>query len=447
MLAQWLAANYPGDADALICATAVWRDAGEPPPIAAALARATGAWEAAGDRGDGDPRRAELWRRLGDAERARNDGVAAQRAYERAIALAPESDGALAARRGLVDLGAGAPAGLLAALVEAEHSPADVIAWARELARAPVGANDQVDDARAVFDLARALGGELDARDEAAIARAPARELAADEAYASALTAAERGELIDDPADAPLGQLLDALGEVAARIVPDARGALSALGLTDARRVSSLDDAAAVAMWPQIAKALGGPPTLLHASVSDPRGGGVVVAASPPLVVLGQATMLARRIEPAARLVGLRFALGRLVELTRPRRVLAAGTTPDAFAALVAGLEAAFGRGAANAANTPAADRLRAALPVQTRRFVTDYLAATSAPLDAAGYLAACQRAADRAGLIACGRADVAIAAAGGPARAGHLVRLAASPRYLVVRRRLTRRTVSQLRK
>nr|HEX4318135.1 hypothetical protein [Kofleriaceae bacterium] len=454
--AQWLASHYPQDVDALTCATAVWRDAGDPAPIAAALARATAAWDGGNDRGDGDARRAELWRRLGDAERARGDGAAAQRAYERAVVLAPDSDGALAARRGLVDLGAGAPAGLLAALVEAEHSPADVLAWARELARAPVGANDQVDDARAVFDLARALGAQLDARDDAAIARAPARELASDEGYASALTPAERAELIDDPSDAPLAQLLDALGEVAARIVPDSRGALAVLGLTDARRVSSLDDAAAVAMWPQIARMLGGPPTLLHASVHDPRGGGVVVAASPPLVVLGQSTMLPRRIVAtdagsggAARLVELRFSLGRLVELTRPRRALAAGTTPAAFATLVAGLDHAFGRTAGTAVAPEVAreaERLRAALPVQTRRFVGDYLAATSS-VDSTGYLAACERAADRAGLIACGRADVAIAATGGPSRARHLVRLAASPRYLAVRRRLTRRTVSQPKK
>ncbi len=176
-----------------------------------------------------------------------------------------------------------------------------------------------------------------------------------------------------------------------------------------------------------------------------------MVAAAPPLVVLGPDVMVPRRNEPAAELVDLRFELGRLVELTRPRRVLATGTPPDAFITLCAALSHAFGPPAAGAlAPDPEvareAERLKAALPIQTRRFVSDYLA-TTGPLDARGYLAACERAADRAGLIACTRADVAIRLAGGAAVAQHIVRLAASPRYLSLRRRLTRRGVSQGRK
>jgi hypothetical protein len=329
----------------------------------------------------------------------------------------------------------------------AEHAPAEVLGGARVLARAPIGANDQVDDARAVFDLARGLGAELTARDEDAIARAPTRELAADESYAGALTEPERAELIDDAADAPLGQLLDALGEVAARLVPDAKTALWQLGVDDAVRVSSLDDAAGVAMWPQIAKMLGGPPTLVFATAGSIAR---VVAASPPLVVLGEEVMQPRRDAPAASLVELRFVLGRLVELTRPRRVLAAGSTPEAFATMCAALVHAFGTATAGADVAPEvareAERLRGVLPVPTRRFVTDYLASpATGNVDAAGYLAACGRAADRAGLIACARADVAIRLSG--RKVGHIVRLAASPRYLAIRRRLTRRGVSQGRK
>jgi hypothetical protein len=49
----------------------------------------------------------------------------------------------------------------------------------------------------------------------------------------------------------------------------------------------------------------------------------------------------------------------------------------------------------------------------------------------------ACMRAADRAGLLACGDVRVALGQAGGPAEAPHLVRFAASRRYLAIRKRL----------
>ena len=54
-------------------------------------------------------------------------------------------------------------------------------------------------------------------------------------------------------------------------------------------------------------------------------------------------------------------------------------------------------------------------------------------------FLAACERAADRSGLVACGDIGVAIRAAGGVERARHLVELAATQRYLASQRRLRR--------
>ena len=60
--------------------------------------------------------------------------------------------------------------------------------------------------------------------------------------------------------------------------------------------------------------------------------------------------------------------------------------------------------------------------------------------LDPRAYVAASQRAADRAGLLACGDVMVAIQLAGGPRAASHLVHLAASRRYLTVRKKLRAR-------
>ena len=70
---------------------------------------------------------------------------------------------------------------------------------------------------------------------------------------------------------------------------------------------------------------------------------------------------------------------------------------------------------------------------------MTDFFTVFGAPPDPADYRAACDRAADRAGLLACGHAGIAIALAGGAKAAPHLVRMAASPRYLAARRALRR--------
>ena len=86
-------------------------------------------------------------------------------------------------------------------------------------------------------------------------------------------------------------------------------------------------------------------------------------------------------------------------------------------------------------------DRLRSAIPLLLRRRITERLAGVElGELDTTAYLAACERAADRSGLLACGDIGVAIAYAGGAARARHLVRLAANPRYLTARKRLRSR-------
>jgi hypothetical protein len=77
-------------------------------------------------------------------------------------------------------------------------------------------------------------------------------------------------------------------------------------------------------------------------------------------------------------------------------------------------------------------------LPAQLRRRIGDKL--TDAPLDTTRYIAGCARAADRAGLLACGHVGVAIELAGGAPAAPHLVKLAASPLYLTTRRALRAR-------
>lgn len=444
-VAEYLIASYPHDLDTVTCASKIAVACGEQEKAAGWLRRALNAWEAAGNRGDGDPRRADLWRMLGDAERDRRNERAALDAYQRAVVASPDSDGALAARRGLIELagsfGRSANTSRLA-LVEAEQDPADIIASARELA-----AGGQEEDARALYELARVLDVELLAEDEQFLDSHAPKPMASDEAYAAPLDETERRLLVDEPGEGAIADLMLLLGEAANLVCPDARTALDNDALCDAKRIAASSEAAVVAMYPQIAKALGGPPTLLYA---DPARSGPdlrLLLAAPPVLVVGQrlAAVRARSRSDVEQDVDaeLRFRLGRIVELSRPHRLFVAGSERDAFARIVAGLWHAFGKPDVAPTHEVAreAERLRHALPVALRRRIGERLASLPASaLDLQAYVASCQRAADRAGHLACGHTAIAIHLAGGPLRAPHLVKLAASNKYRAARRKLRRR-------
>src|SRR5262249_42195816 len=158
--------------------------------------------------------------------------------------IAPDSEGALAARRGLIELAATAGRSAHTSrlvLVEHQQKPADIIASARELAH-----DKYFDDARAMYELAGALGVELSAEDEAFLDAHPAKGLASDEAYAAALDDSERRVLIDDRAEGVLGEILEIVGEAASLVCPDPKTALDNAALSDARRIPTTSDAAAV---------------------------------------------------------------------------------------------------------------------------------------------------------------------------------------------------------
>jgi hypothetical protein len=200
-------------------------------------------------------------------------------------------------------------------------------------------------------------------------------------------------------------------------------------------------------MYPQIAKALAGPATLLYADPSRAGADLRLLLAAPPVLVIGPRLAGIRgRSRSDAELdidADLRFRLGRTVELSRPHRLFVAGSEPETFARLVAGLWHAFGKPDVQPTREVAreAERLHHALPVALRRRLSERLATLpAAALDLQTYRDACERAADRAGLLACGHTAIAIHLAGGPERARHLVKLAASQKYLAARRKLRRR-------
>jgi tetratricopeptide (TPR) repeat protein len=437
-LAAELMQKYPRDLDAVACATAVAAAASDSAKIAGWLRPTLAAWEASGER-DPDPRRADLWRRLGDAERDLGNEHAALESFRKAVLAAPESDGALAARRGLVELAAttGRPQhSALFALVEATQDPFDVLAWARNLARSGEG-----DDARAAYELALGLDAKLTAEDEKFYMAHPPRQMASDEGYTAPISAADRKELIDDEDESPIGELLDILGEAYSIVAPSANAALVDANLMDAKRLPSTSDHVAAAMYPQLVKLLGGPQTLLYTTSARKSPDTQVLLSQPPVVVIGGAFTNVRAASRSEIEVegdaAVRFSLARVVELSRPRRIFAAAD-PEAFKRLIAGLRHAFGPPSEERIAREIAgegERLRSKLTVALRGKMTERLA-TNPRLDAGSYIAACYRAGDRAGLIACCNAKFALRLATDEGRQA-VAKLAASPKYLALRRKL----------
>lgn len=335
------------------------------------------------------PPDAELYRLLGDAERARGDAGRSDAAYTRAIELSPHA---------LAQIGGGG-----------------ALAWARQLV------DRDPERARIAYELGLGLGGELTTTDTAFLADRP-RAMAADEHYAAALEELDRRVIVDDPADEPLGELLDLVGEVAALLCPDPKAALTAAGLADAKRISPTSDIAAALVYPQIANALAGPQALVYMAATGPDVR--VLVASPPVIVIGpglaELELDLHNNGDDDRNAKLRFALGRAVELARWRRLFAQATFAEELWATFRDPQTNEGR-------------LHASLSVAARRRITERLAPLES-IDPSGYADGCERAADRSGLLACGRADIAVQLA------PHLATIIAGERYAATRKLLTPR-------
>ena len=430
--AEALMATYPFDIDAVNSASGIVLTACDADTAAAWLERALESWASGRSR---DPRQAELWRRLGDVERSRQRNTEAKTAYQRAVEIGGDSNDAIEARRALMQLAPKATTlESLEVLVEAEQSPEEML----QLARAYLTA-DRLDDARAIFDVARALELPLTAEDEQFMTQTAPRPMAFDEAYGGALDEATHHAVIDDPNEGPLAALLDILAEAYSRLAPDPNTALRRAGMEDATRLSATSYATVGVLYPKVSKALGGPATLqfTHPSVGDDVR---VVLASPPVIVIGDGLAAVRAVDGDAKYDPLlRFKVGRVVELARARRAFAAGVDAEAFALMVAALRHAFAP-QPNVDPTVAdeAKRVHGAIPVTLRGRVSELLAATPPQaMDANAYLVACQRAADRSGLLASGNATVAIKEV---SDRPSLVRFAVSKAYRTTRRGLRAR-------
>ena len=140
----------------------------------------------------------------------------------------------------------------------------------------------------------------------------------------------------------------------------------------------------------------------------------------------------------------MRFLLARAAELVRPSRIVAAGQPAKVWEQLIASLWRIFGD-ADTASEVSESqhlqdEELRTTLPVRARAKLEDLLserpqlAGSAAPTR---FLAACQRAADRSGLLLCGDMDSALRYAAWQDDQTHLLRMPLQPAYLATRAQL----------
>jgi hypothetical protein len=212
-------------------------------------------------------------------------------------------------------------------------------------------------------------------------------------------------------------------------------------GMTGARKLATTGDLPAVTVFTRISRALDAPATVLYATDQVDTPDVTVLCVAPPALVLGP------RLHGRGGSVSdleMRFQLARAAELARPERIIAAGLSGEQLAALCASLVRVFGRGAGEPVTARDEDELlRTTLPVRVRSQLEKLLTATRGrPLDAERYRRACQRAADRAGLLICGDIDTALRLSAvvdpdGRRQARHLHELVLKRGYLAARARL----------
>jgi len=379
------------------------------------------------------PREALLWDRLGQARLKRGDRKGAISAFERAVAVAPDSDGAMQARRGLLELWQGDEE-TKSRLIEYHRTIAvdsrelgDVIAYGRALS-----AVKQYDGGRAILELAKALGFELSEDDLVFMRRQPVRVMAADEAYNGSIDDDLHRRLMGEVDSALMSQVMATLWESASLLFSDTDSVLASRGLSGAERLSASSPLPVAAIFTRIANALRVPATLLYRSDAV-EADFTVICSSPPIVVFGP--RLCQLGEDAIPESELRFILGRAVELVRPENVIAAGLPKDELEAFVTALEGAFGGGK----ETEAAKKLKTTLPIRTRKPLAELVArATGADLDAQSYVRAVERKADRAGYLVCGDAVVSLRLTeerGSREGTRHLVEMALQEEFVEARR------------
>ncbi|HRC55471.1 MAG TPA: hypothetical protein PKU97_06065 [Kofleriaceae bacterium] len=427
--------------------------------------------------------RSMLSTRLGAVRLGRGDLKRARQALERAISLSPESQGATAARRTMVELmrredradrderadradrderadradrdraDRDDPSGetrelaraarrhvmadFLRSVAHATGAVSDLVEWAGELRRGDAG-----ELGRDALEVAIGAGHAPDVHQSAFLAVHKSPALRAEEPYRSTLRAADLA-MFEPPH--PLTALGLALFDAAPQLWPEGAEVLARVGLTAQQRVPATSHADAVAMWPRLTTAVGAGASVLYLR-EEPGGPDVEVVCGATIVVVLGPRMVGASAPPPAE---MRAILARAAALTRPEHLVFSGLPSPELARLIAACARLFGppplRQAAQRfvfdADVQRAyeDMIRSALPVKLRTRIEEALASPAlGELDLAGAISASTRAADCMAL-ALGTdlaAVVKVVTARGDSPA-HLVKALAHPGWAATRSRL----------
>jgi tetratricopeptide (TPR) repeat protein len=384
-------------------------------------------------------RQANLWYRLGLARLERGDTGGAITALESAVETAAESDGAMMARRKLLDLWSADP----------EHADR-VLDYRRQLASDTMDPDDAAsyakalietghsDGGRVALELSAHLGRELDNDDVAFLGTHPVKMMAEDEPYRGAVEAEDRAALLSDPDDLPLTEVFASLWEAAPLMWSDTDAALERVDARYAERIGGTSEIPAAAVFTRVARALKAPATVLFADDRDRAADINVVFVSPPVITMGPNILGTGDEQPSD--LELRFLLARAAELARPERIFARMPEAD-LANLVASVARLFGNiGEAGEMTAQRDDRFLKTLPVRIRQRLKELLRERLPDNAIARYKAATKRVANRAGLLICGDLDTAVRWArtrGLESDTRYLERMVLAPKYLELRERL----------
>ena len=301
--------------------------------------------------GDQTARRALLSFRLGHARAQRGDIRQAAPAYERAIALAPGSEGAVSARRGLVELARATEQTDASREAIAEHLQmitastgllADLVAWADELRKV-----QRPDAARMALELAIACGHPPDVHQSAFLQVHKAYAMRDDESYRASLESADHNLI--DPEALALGPVATALFDAAPMLWPDLDQALARAGVPGARRIPATLHVPATAMFPRLTTALGTGAVNLYQVDEGPDV--TVVASATPTIVIGPRLTSEATPQPEVRAL-----LARAVTLLRPEHLAFAGLPAAEAARLTVSIARLFGPPALRDATAPLVD-------------------------------------------------------------------------------------------
>ncbi len=265
----------------------------------------------------------------------------------------------------------------------------------------------QIDQARCLLEVLSVLGLASE-EEQDFLSQHPSPERKPDDPYAASLEDGVHAQYLEPQPD------LHFMGEVLATVWEGATGLVQAnlddFGVSAKDKASTVGDQAIALICGQAGKALGARRTSLYLRQDGDFDGVTLVGVAPPAIVVGQ------RLADEAGQCELRFRMGRALELSRAENVLAAILPAPEFDLLFLGLlkafhpkHARFPAGSDDAA-AEQASKLKKALPYKAAKRVGElFQEHAEVSLDPLRWREAVREAGNRAGLLMCGCARVAV--------------------------------------